>query len=149
MSGSVAQSIDDSGKEKTDCITRQANGVETEGVEPDLDVFERLEYIIPCELFFPSRVAIVLESCGNEFSLLRSEELGGRGVIVYEEVRRCRADNSKQTLLECCVTSRTESRISGAYHNKDPPPPTQASNSLHFGEGEPLECCKYSVKYET
>ena len=111
MSGSVAQSIDDSGKEKTDCITRQANGVETEGVEPDLDVFECLEYIIPCELFFPSRVAIVLESCGNEFSLLRSEELGGRGVIVYEEVCRCRADYSKQTLLMQCYWPYRESDL--------------------------------------
>ena len=99
MSGSVTQVSDNSGKEETEGIDRQAHGVESETVEPDLWVFERINDTAPGELFFSSSVSIFLESCDNILSLLGSEETGSRGVVIDEEVRGERDEDSQETLL--------------------------------------------------
>lgn len=69
--------------------------METECEEPDLWVFECLKYTIPGKRFVLSSIAVVLESRSDVFLLLRSEEPGSRGVIVYEEVCQAGVEDSK------------------------------------------------------
>lgn len=81
--------------------------METESEEPDLWVSECLKYAVPGKNFVPSSIAVFLESRGNEFLLLRSEELGSGGVVVYEEVCADGVNDGKYTLLEPNVISYT------------------------------------------
>ena len=91
----VTQPVYDGGEKETDCIGRQAYGVETKPVEVDLWVLECLADPTPGKLLVPSGVAIILESRENVFPFPGSEELCSCGVVMDEEVRSNRRDDSQ------------------------------------------------------
>jgi hypothetical protein len=91
----ITQVVYDGGEEETECIDRQAQGMGTEAVEIDLWVLECLNNAAPGKLFVPSSVAVIPESRENAFPLFGSEKLGGRGVIVDEEISSNGNDNSE------------------------------------------------------
>lgn len=99
MSRGVAHLGDDGREKETERIAWEPNGVETESEEPDLWVFEGLSYAIPRENFVSGSIAIFLESGDNVFPLLRTEELGSCGVVVYQEVCGDGVDDGENTLL--------------------------------------------------
>ena len=68
--------------------------METETIKVDLWVLECLNDTIPGKFFVSSSVAIILEPCEYVFSLLGSEKLGSRGVIIDEEVSGNGEDDS-------------------------------------------------------
>lgn len=73
--------------------------MENESVKPDLWVLERLDDTSPSEFFFSSGVTVFLEPCDNKLPLLGSEETGGGGVVVDEEVRDEGGNYGQETLL--------------------------------------------------
>lgn len=68
--------------------------VETEAVEVNLWVLERLNDASPGKPLVPTSVVIALESRENVFLLSGSEERSGCGVIIDEEVSGNGADDS-------------------------------------------------------
>jgi len=82
--------------------------VETETVEVDLRVLECLNDTIPGKPFVSGSVAIMFESCEDVFPLLGSEELGGCGVIIDEEVSGNGEGDSQYPLLEQHVNRHFE-----------------------------------------
>ena len=69
--------------------------METKPVEIDLWVLECLADPGPGELFVPSGVIILSESCENVLPLLGGEEPSGCGVVVDEEIRSYGHDDSQ------------------------------------------------------
>ena len=136
MSRGVAQAVDDGGKEKDEGVSGQVRGVVAKSEKVDLRVFECLENPGPGKFLIAGGVAIIPESRENEFPLFGGEELGGRGVIVDEKVRRGGHDDGQQSFLEQHVGHYAENRSGKTYDDEDPPPTAQASNPVHFGNGE-------------
>jgi hypothetical protein len=85
--------------------------VKAGSVEPDLRVLECLNHTVPSKLFVLNGVAIFFEPCDNMLPFLGSQESGGRGIVVDEEVCKTGEDNGKKSLLlryvSYCMKSRS------------------------------------------
>ena len=149
MCCTVAQAPYDSREEKTERIGRQAQSVEAKPIKIDLWVLECLADSSPGELFVPSGVVILSESCEDVLPLLWGEEPRSCGVVMDEEVRSNGHDDSQQTLLGRCVSFNVKNRSRGIHDDEDPPPTSQTPDSSHFCKSERLKLRERYIEDET
>jgi hypothetical protein len=76
----------------------------------------------------------------NEFTLVLSEELSGRGIVVDEEVSTQGDNYRQQTFLQVDISVPRRLRViekREAYQNEDPTPAVVSANSTHMRDTLP------------
>ena len=77
----------------------QTHGVETQAIQPDLDVLESLDNFAPSELLVIRRITVSPESCLDESTLVVCQPIDCLGIIRDEPVGCYGDDNGQKTFL--------------------------------------------------